>query len=417
MAIEGRLRMAMVRRPLSTAFHVSIGVTLVLVALLVFGARADASPGAYRVLLTEPYPEGPHELGAQVATFPDVATIDYADTSAATPTAAELSSYDVVVSVGDNSYLDREAWGNSLADFVDSGGVVVQAGYDSWEQAFPSGRFAGGGYAPFIPGKNGNKTTSLGEFDASSPLMQGISTLTTVDNTEPELAPGAALVAKWANGRNAIAVKGRVVTTTAWIGDDYGPGEWSGDYGRLVLNAVRTLGRQRLSVTNSNPAGGTVTGSGGISCGAVCSADFVPQTPVTLSATANKGFAFAGFSGACTGAACAVTMDSAKSVTANFAAVSFGKKVTLNKKKGTATLTVTVGAPGKLVLSGKKVKRRSKAAGKAGKVKLPIIAKGKALKTLKATGKVKVKVRLAYTPTGGASATLARKVQLKLEDR
>ena len=413
--------MAKVVRPMlvgPAAVCIAIGVLAALAVLLLCATRADASPGAYRVLLTEPYPEGPHQLGAQIDTFADVATIDYADTSVATPTAAQLGSYDVVVSVGDSNYLDREAWGNSLADYVDSGGVLVQAGYDSWEDAFPEGRFASGGYAPFIPGNNGNKTTSLGEFDASSPLMQGISTLTTIDNTEPELAPGASLVAKWANGLNAIAVKGHVVTTTAWIGDDYGPGEFSGDYGRLVVNAVRTLGRQGLSVVNANPVGGTVTSSvGGISCGAVCGAELAPGTAVSLTASAVKGFAFAGFGDACVGAACALVLNGGgvKTVTANFVGFKPGKKLKLSEKNGTATLTVNVGAPGMLVLSGKKVKKRSKAVKAAGKVKLTIAAKGQALKALKDKGKAKVKVKLAYTPSGGATATLTRKVQLKLE--
>lgn len=411
--------MTKVSRPMMVspaAMRIVLAVLVVATAgLLLCVARADASPGAYRVLLTEPYPEGPHELGAQIDVFPEVATIDYADTSVVTPTAAELASYDVVVSVGDSSYLDREAWGNSLAGYVDSGGVVVQAGYDSWENAFPQGRFASGGYAPFIPGDNGNKTTSLGEFDASSPLMQGVATLTTKDNTEPELAPGASLVAKWSNGLNAIAVKGRVVTTTAWIGDDYGPGLWSGDYGRLVVNAVKTLGRQKLSVVNANPAGGTVTSSvGGILCGLVCSAELSSGTSVDLTATPVKGFAFAGFGDACAGPACSLVLNGGvKSVSANFVAFKPGAKLKRNKKKGTATLTVAVGAPGELVLSGKKVKKRTKAPKAARNMKLTIAAKGKAVKALKRTGKVNVRLTLAYTPAGGTTSTLTRKVVLK----
>lgn len=390
---------------------------VVLAALLLCAARADASPGAYRVLLSEPYPEGPHELGAQIAAFPDVAAIDYVDTSVVTPTAAQLASYDVVVSVGDNSYLDRKAWGNSLADYVDSGGVLVQAGYDSWTGAFPEGRFASGGYAPFTPGEAGNQTTSLGQFDATSPLMQGITTLFTEDNTEPELASGAVLIAKWADGRNAIASKGRVVTTTAWIGDDYGPGEWSGDYGRLVLNAVRTLGRQRLSVVNANPAGGTVTSSvAGISCGALCTADFSAGTSLALAAIPVKGFAFSGFGNACVGSTCTLLLSGGgqKTVSANFVAFQLGKQLKRNKSKGTATLTVNVGAAGKLVLGGKQVKKRTKAPLQAGKVRLAIATKGKALKRLKQAGKAKISFALAYTPTGGTTSSLTRRVVLKL---
>jgi hypothetical protein len=400
--------------PLRVAFAL---LALATVALALFAGPAQATPGAYRVLLAEPYEEAPLRLKAQVAAFPEIAVIDTVDTGESTPTAAQLAPYDVVVSIGDSSYDDPEAWGNSLASYVDGGGVVVQAGYDSWEnpQSFPGGRFASGGYAPFIPGNNGNDVTSLGAFDASSPLMQGVSTLTTEDNTEPEPSPGATVVAKWATGKNAIAVKGHVVSITAFIGDDYGlEGVWSGDYGRVVVNAMRTLGRQKLSVVNSNPLGGTVTSSaGGVSCGATCSAIFAPGTAVSLAAATNPGFAFAGFSGSCAGSTCALAMTSAKAVTANFTSFAFGKKVKRDKKKGTAQLTVDVGGPGVLAISGKKIKPRSKSMALAGKVILPIIAKGKARTALRNNGKAKVGFSLTFTPTGGAPATQTKSVMLK----
>jgi hypothetical protein len=392
-------------------------LVLAIVASALFAGPAQATPGAYRVLLAEPYEEAPLRLKAQVAAFPEIAAIDTVDTGEGTPTAAQLAPYDVVVSIGDSSYDDPEAWGNSLASYVDGGGVVVQAGYDSWEnpKSFPGGRFASGGYAPFIPGNNGNDVTSLGAFDASSPLMEGVSTLTTEDNTEPEPSPGATVVAKWANGKNAIAVKGHVVSITAFIGDDYGSeGIWSGDYGRVVVNAMRALGRQKLSVVNSNPLGGTVTSSaGGINCGATCSSIFAPGTAVSLVATANPGFAFSGFFGSCLGSGCALVMTSAKSVTAGFTSFEFGKRVKLDKKKGTGQLTVSVGGPGALAVSGAKIKSRSTVATQPGKVTLPIVAKGKARKALRNRGKAQVGFLLTFTPSGGVAATQAKSVTLK----
>ncbi|MDX6635154.1 MAG: hypothetical protein QOF06_1357 [Solirubrobacterales bacterium] len=398
-------------------FRIALAGLMALAALCLFTTQAQAAPGAYRVLMTETAPELPKELAGQVTAFPDVAKVDLVDTTAETPSAAQLATYDIVVSIGDSSYLDNEAWGNSLASYVDGGGVVVSTTYDTWDNGgAPTGRWETGGYAPFLLGDNENELTTLGSFDAASPLMSGVApgSLETELNTTNALASGATLVASWADGRPAIAFKGRVVNISAYIGDGYGD-VWNGNFGQIVVNTVRTLGKQRLTVANSNPAAGTVTSSaGGISCGTVCSADLVYQTPVSLAATSSKGFAFAGFSGACAGLACGLTMDSAKSVTANFSAFKFGKKVKRNKKNGTAVLTVNVGAPGALAVSGKKIKKRSKAAKAAGNVKLPIVPKGKALKALKATGKAKVQVKLAYTPTGGATSTLVRKVQLKL---
>jgi hypothetical protein len=75
----------------------------------------------------------------------------------------------------------------------------------------------------------------------------------------------------------------------------------------------------KLSVGLSNP--GTVTSSpAGIDCGKTCSASFATNTLVTLTATPPAGKAFAGWTGACTGAqpTCQVTMSAAKSVVAAF---------------------------------------------------------------------------------------------------
>ena len=62
--------------------------------------------------------------------------------------------------------------------------------------------------------------------------------------------------------------------------------------------------------TNASPAaGGTVTGGGTYNSGTV----------VTVAQSPNAGYAFTGWSGDCTGTgACSVTMDAAKSVTANY---------------------------------------------------------------------------------------------------
>jgi hypothetical protein len=60
---------------------------------------------------------------------------------------------------------------------------------------------------------------------------------------------------------------------------------------------------------------GTVASSpAGINCPGTCSAEFVPDSVVTLTATAGAGQTFVGWTGACTGAAstCVVTMDAAR---------------------------------------------------------------------------------------------------------
>jgi hypothetical protein len=90
-----------------------------------------------------------------------------------------------------------------------------------------------------------------------------------------------------------------------------------------------------------------------------------------------------------------------------------------NKKKGTATLNLNLPNPGDLTASGKGVKASSaggavvsKSVG-AGAAQLLIKAKGKQLKTLNQTGKVKLKVAITYTPANGSPGTQSVKVKLK----
>jgi uncharacterized repeat protein (TIGR02543 family) len=75
---------------------------------------------------------------------------------------------------------------------------------------------------------------------------------------------------------------------------------------------------QTLTVTVTGT--GTVTSTpGGIACPSTCTASFTDKSSVSLTATAGSGYAFSGWSGACSGSgACTVTMNGAESVTATF---------------------------------------------------------------------------------------------------
>jgi hypothetical protein len=138
-----------------------------------------------------------------------------------TPTAGDFAAVDMVVTVGNTcngGYTDAALFGNRLATYVDHGGVVLQTAYDNWDEvgSYPTGRFASGGYPPLGLGPNDNEPTALGQIlQPSSPIVQGLGTFPSMYNTTTPLAPGATLLAKWADGRNAIAMKGRVVAVSA----------------------------------------------------------------------------------------------------------------------------------------------------------------------------------------------------------
>jgi len=214
---------------------------IMLVVSVAGAAQASAAP-VYKVLIVHSSLVPPATFQSGVKAFPDVATVDLFDAKTASPTAAQLENYDLVVSMsGDPNDQDPAAVGDALADFYDHGGAVVQFAWDNDHNGgYPTtGRWASGGYEPFLPGPAPDNALTLGTHDASSPLMQGVNSLQSEDETAPTLAPGATLLAKWSDDTNLIAVKGRAMSVSAYVGDDYAPPpSWSGDFPRLVINML-----------------------------------------------------------------------------------------------------------------------------------------------------------------------------------
>jgi Divergent InlB B-repeat domain len=85
-----------------------------------------------------------------------------------------------------------------------------------------------------------------------------------------------------------------------------------------------------LTVSKSGTGSGAISSTpAAIDCGLTCGASFAAGTSVTLSETPETGSAFVGWSGDCTGTGtCAVMMDQARSVTAEFDLVPEGLMVT-----------------------------------------------------------------------------------------
>jgi hypothetical protein len=322
--------------------------------LLGGAAASQAAPGSLRILFAgNGLSNVDPSIVPVIAAVPGVATVDTFNTSTGTPSAAALATYDLVVSVGDASYKDPVSWGNELADYLDAGGAVIQFAFDNWNSpgASPTGRFESGGYAPFVPGPNDDLSTTFGTILApGSPLLAGVSTLSTSDNTTDALASGATLLAKWADGRNAIATKGRVESVTASLAD--GSVSPISTIARLVVNAGNVLVRQALTVTETGSGRGTVTSSpAGINCGATCTFDYPYGTSVTLTAIPASGSTASLVGPGCSGkTTCTVTVNSATAITATFTLLrpSHTRIVKAKINKGTHTASFTFTASGKV---------------------------------------------------------------------
>jgi hypothetical protein len=104
-------------------------------------------------------------------------------------------------------------------------------------------------------------------------------------------------------------------------------------------------GQQTLTVSKAGSTGtGTVTSSpAGISCGATCSATYTSGAQVTLTAVADSGSTFAGWSGGgCSGTGtCTVTLSADTTVTATFNTQPVQQFTLTAAKNGTGTGTVT----------------------------------------------------------------------------
>lgn len=300
------------------ALRMTLALAVAVFGSLIATVSSNATPGSLHVLITgNCFDEAVTPLATALAAQPGVADVTTFDTSTGTPSAATLAAQDLVVSLGDDCtpYADQATWGNELADYIDGGGVVLQAAYDNWDaapagDANPTGRFASGGYAPLDLGPNDNSATTLGEVEQpSNPIVQGLGTFATGDNTTTPLAAGATLLAKWADGRNAIAIKGRVVATSASADDS------SASIAILARNVGNYMGRHLVTVTKSGSGTGTVTSSpSGISCGATCATRVAFGNSLTLTATAGPNSRFAGWQGACSGTGPCVATDNGADV-------------------------------------------------------------------------------------------------------
>ncbi|HNU01930.1 MAG TPA: hypothetical protein PKM55_14680 [Acidobacteriota bacterium] len=180
-------------------------------------------------------------IAAQLMAYPDIVAVDWYDARFDTPTVDYLLTYDVVVAHSNYVYADNVAMGDTLADYVDAGGKLIMScfnwiGGTGWEI---QGRILTAGYSPFLPEYyNHFSWACLGIFQADHPLMQGVSALCDYYRDRVTLAPGAELVASYADGEELVAVNGCIVAINMYVGPFR---MYTGNVDVLVHNAILYL--------------------------------------------------------------------------------------------------------------------------------------------------------------------------------
>jgi hypothetical protein len=187
----------------------------------------------------------PTQLQTALQAEPGIVSVDLFNANTGTPTLAQLHQYDLVAPLAFSSFMNPATLGNNLADYVDGGGIVVQLGltYSQFGSRNITGRWSTDGYAPYnYSSGTGALTHTLGTFDASHPLMQGVTALQ--GNSRAVVTPvaGATQVAAWDDNVSLIAFKPvgthTTVGITAYLGSQ---ATWSGNFARVIANAGRWL--------------------------------------------------------------------------------------------------------------------------------------------------------------------------------
>jgi len=215
---------------------------------------ATPGPCQFRVLIAYADISGqPDMLRDQILAEPNVIAVDYFDAFFGTPTLQQLQQYDIVFAFSNNVWNDPVAMGNVLADYEDVGGVVA-VGTFAWDNNggwLLQGTWVTGGYSPYNSTNQQNFTCDVANIiDPSHPLMQGVSSLSACVRNGLTLASGASAVAVWTDAPPAVAYKINNGHTAVGINAYLGHlGQFSGEFGRVIVNAGRWL----------HPCGGTPT--------------------------------------------------------------------------------------------------------------------------------------------------------------
>jgi cysteine-rich repeat protein len=168
-------------------------------------------------------------------------TVDYWAGQTTVPSLTELDAYDCVLTESGNAYADKDAWGATLAQFVDSGRSAVLSlvsGYSNGA-GFVGTPIMGTGYSPLVTAGTLDSSGQSYQGDGTSPLFFGVTTLEGTYAEAGAAVQGAGIAdGTYADGNIVSGYRPdyRVVFMNG-SGHSAWWGTVSGDWPRFVANA------------------------------------------------------------------------------------------------------------------------------------------------------------------------------------
>jgi hypothetical protein len=176
------------------------------------------------------------QFQSELGSFEDVTDFEYFDPRNGNPTLDQLLLHNVAVVWSNYPFMDPTGLGDVLADYVDAGGGVVLLQFSFGSGWNLMGRIMDE-YSPFAPGPTSYMDKSLGDFDPSHPIMEGVTTVSEYFSAAVSMDNEGTLVASFTDGTPFVGVReeGSVACVNGYIGDDR---LFQGDMILVVHNAM-----------------------------------------------------------------------------------------------------------------------------------------------------------------------------------
>ena len=202
--------------------------------------------------------------------------VDYFDARYATPTLSQMQNYDAVFSFADYPYSSSTTFGNTLATYVDGGGIVIMGAFTTMQPWALGGAIMTPAYSPVTNPTNSNSyAQSSYSSNGTGPLYTGVTTLTGSYHDNVILQGSGIANGTYTDG--AILGAYRPDYKVIYLGGAIEPAvdmSMTGDWARLIANAM-LLG---CPGTCTNPTSGGIVVSDQSICTGSPAAAFTSTT-------------------------------------------------------------------------------------------------------------------------------------------